>query len=334
MSKIRNILAREINPWVGQLLWTCAFLLLVVDCWMASDDFRNALGDILQAFVIAAVLILLVLCLSRVAQFASRPRASRRAAMILEHVEQALCLNLPLAPIILASAQSEYGVVRSRLLALHECLEKGEPLATALANAVPELRGRKLRAIIAAEQIGRLPQALRRMTGQTISGERQRGDLGGIYRLYAIFLLFLFASGVGGLITIAVIPKFESILHSFGLRMPWITMAFIAISQSYIPLILVGVGLFLFLLPHQSALRDYLVWPIPVIGPTERDHGLADMCGFVADALDAGQPMETALTQAALAQPNAVLRKRITTWSNAIVAGQSLPQGARKTLCR
>src|SRR5580658_10243154 len=57
---------------------------------------------------------------------------NRRASIVLTYVEEAIRLNMPLSPMMLAAAKSESGVVRRRLLSLHNRLERGEALAYAL----------------------------------------------------------------------------------------------------------------------------------------------------------------------------------------------------------
>jgi MSHA biogenesis protein MshG len=273
----------------------------------------------------------------------------RRASLVLGYVDQAVRLDLPLSPMMLAAAQSETGNTRRRLLQLHEELDRGGGLEDALHRAVPEIRPADLRAIGAALRLGRLPHMLRRLARPDQRTLGPASDITPFYRVYlVIFLLMALATG-GVMIPIAVLPKFEKLLHDFRQPPPWTTGWMIhLVHQSYgfvgVPVfILIGLlalaplGPYLAHLffptrqdpPFGGLVRDQLIWWTPVLHGDVRDRGLADLCDFIADSADAGRPLDQALRNAQQTQANAVMRWRVAQWADAIERGQSLHDAAR-----
>jgi type II secretory pathway component PulF len=70
------------------------------------------------------------------------------------------------------------------------------------------------------------------------------------------------------------------------------------------------------------------VGSIPIFGGFLRDRGMADLCDFLAVALDSGVPLDIALTESAAAQPNILLRHRAAAWAGEISRGQPLGRAA------
>jgi type IV pilus assembly protein PilC len=254
---------------------------------------------------------------------------NRRASIVLTYVEEAIRLNMPLSPMMLAAANSESGAVRRRLLSLHNRLERGEALAYALECSVPEISSSTAIAVGAADQIGRLPQFLRRLVRRLTPDEPFADGMTGFYRAYGVIMVLFILTVVCGGIFICVMPKFQAIFHDFHIQLPWLTQLFIEISRSYWPFLAVGALLVVMCIPLRGPLRDYLAWWLPVIGATERDHGMAELCDFLVDSLEAGQPMDAIVLRAAEAQSNAVLRHRVQDWGSRLVTGQPLAAAAR-----
>src|SRR5262249_6940233 len=89
----------------------------------------------------------------------------RRGANLLNYLEQAVRLNLPLPRIVRAIGESESGRFASDLETAREALEAGQSLATVL-EVVPDVPPRVIGLIAAAERAGRLPQVLSRLMQQ------------------------------------------------------------------------------------------------------------------------------------------------------------------------
>ena len=113
----------------------------------------------------------------------------RRTLLILSNLEKATQLNLPLQRMILAAAQSEKGVLQARLMALHEHLDRGEPLHQALVNAVPDMPYNVVRVIAAGERMGCLPHVLGGLIRSRTSRYGPFVQTAGPYRCYlAVFI--------------------------------------------------------------------------------------------------------------------------------------------------
>src|SRR5215213_9717495 len=97
--------------------------------------------------------ILGVLLLISVAMFFRGLRRSRAVAA-LNYVEQAVRLNLPLPPMLLAAERGETGRLRTKLRRLRERLENGYPLAAAMDRTLPGLPARTIGLVAAAERTG------------------------------------------------------------------------------------------------------------------------------------------------------------------------------------
>src|SRR4051812_44283032 len=73
----------------------------------------------------------------------------RRGAAVVYYLDQAIHLNLPLVPMLLAAAKSEGGVLAESLEGLAHALSGGATLGAALDLAVPDLSPRARGAIAA-----------------------------------------------------------------------------------------------------------------------------------------------------------------------------------------
>jgi type II secretory pathway component PulF len=260
----------------------------------------------------------------------------RRAAIVLGYLEQAARLNLPLESMILAAAHSERGEVRSILLNLHDELERGVVLDVALQATVAELSVNDILAISAAQNVHRLAHTLARLNGRG-----QENDFtvqhNGVYLAYPIVIVFGAA-----LMAIFALPKYRQIMREFHIEGPWTARALGAVSNAASDHLTAIAGIAALLLAIWAAifkggryfarladLRDWILNLMPVIRGLNRNRALADLCDFAADAIASDSPLDSALRQAALAQPDAVVRRRALLWAERISAGQTVPDAAR-----
>ena len=265
----------------------------------------------------------------------------RRAASILGYIEQAVRLNLPLPRLIGAIGDSERGRMARDLEVAKIRLEQGGSLVSVL-EALPQMPPRVLGLVAAAERTGRLPQVLAKLMEQ-----RRRAVSRGLgflpfYRTYPLVLGLVFI-GVASMLMIFVIPKFEQIFKDFGVQMPGVTVAMIdlcRIAWPWIPLLLavllvaliantissgwIGGGYGLVERP-VARLVSYIPW----VGRMQMQRALGDVLDCAADAIDAGRPIETSLTEAGQVCGNARLRQRVDTWAGQLAQGAPLPQAAR-----
>ena len=268
----------------------------------------------------------------------------QRGVLVLDYLEQAVRLNLPLSAMIRAACQSEQGGRRRRLRDLANALERGMSLGDALDRCVPELSPRTLSIIAAAERIGRLPVALKRLVRASTIHRRTRPPnhmLAMAYGLVVAIVLFLILGAVG----IFIVPQYQVIFADFDTTMPGLTVfvfdQFTRFSWIVLPFAILaalataGWSVRSMLHGHEQprssriALADAVLWYLPFAGAAQRDRGMADACELIAEAMRAGMPMHAAAEQASELWMNTVLKKRFASLSAALVHGAAL-RGAAK----
>lgn len=288
---------------------------------------------------VGALLLLLV-----IARSARRARRNR-GAMILNYLKQAVNLNLPIPPMLAAVQVGGSGALGERLRQVCEALEEGRSIGETLRTEVPEVPARMVDLISAGERIGRLPAVLERVT----TNERAATHaytygpiLGWNYGIVLILFLTLVLSGLGYFI----MPKYVVIFEDFDVPLPWQTvLTFDVLRQFSMPiLILVSVvvlsvaawGLQQSLHGIEGAdrpwrgLTDRLLWLTPVARTAVRDRGLGDACGLIAEALRAGDSLESAVYEAGELRTNAVLRGRLQWYGDELQAGRPLRDAAER----
>jgi type IV pilus assembly protein PilC len=229
-------------------------------------------------------------------------------------------------------------------------VEEGYPLWTAVEGALPEVSDRDVSVIAAAEHIGRLPQALRRLVRdqqRAVAAENDRSSADiGFLRTYPLVMIASIGSAVS-LFAIFVLPKYEQIMKDMGIKMPpitWMTVSVLSdagmpLALAIIILVLIASGRSLEQLIHSGArprrpffrrIRDYLAWMTPFLHGMERDKGLADAFDVIADGLSAGAPLNRAVAEATTLRVNDVLAGRLRQWwEQGLEAGLSASDAAR-----
>jgi type IV pilus assembly protein PilC len=263
----------------------------------------------------------------------------RRMLLILNRVDMAVRMGLPLPRTMLDAAQGETGIMRKRLLALHNHLDRGEPLDQALIYAVPEIPYSQVRAIAAGQQLGCLDHVLEAILRRRMDETNTASPSAGFYWAYPAILF-----GVISLLLVVVIPKYQSIFHDFRIPLPPVTRTLLEFSnesQVIWPLILLLVlfplgraisGLFpsfRAVSPFGGIVADQILWWTPFVGGFVSDRGMADLCDLLGAAVRMGHPLDESLREAATAQPNAVMRYRTAAWAQAVTEGQSMHEAAR-----
>ncbi|HEY7115092.1 MAG TPA: type II secretion system F family protein [Tepidisphaeraceae bacterium] len=272
----------------------------------------------------------------------------RRATVILSYLEQAARLNLPLARMLDAAQRSEPPKTARRLRRLRDLLEDGAPLEVALPVAVPEVSGRDVSVLSAAERLGRLPQALARVVGDRRDDADTAPMREPFARWYPLLMTLAFVFIVS-LLMVFVMPKFEEIFRDFGLRFPPATRMLVGISRGamgseFAPIVIALVlwsalgGAFRGVFggdgeggaePRRWAVIDHIVWWLPLVHGLQRDRGLGDACQTIADALRTGRSLPRAADEATRLRINAVLRGRLGRWREGMEAGERADDAAR-----
>jgi type IV pilus assembly protein PilC len=270
---------------------------------------------------------------------AQRTIRRRRMLLILGNIEKAVRLQLPLPRMILAAAEGEKGLMRRRLLALADELDRGEGIDQALINAVPEMPISLARMIAAGQRLGCLPHVLEEIVRRRYEDEPGYRPSAGFYWVYPLVLIVVIS-----FMMIAVIPKYEGIFRDFRLELPASTRALLRIANNaagfaalIVLIALIPLGrviasffpAFRAVSPFDGIFLDQILWWTPLMGGYVRDRGLAELCDILSAGVRAGHPITESLHEAAAVQESFVLRYRAGAWADAVARGQNLADGAR-----
>jgi type IV pilus assembly protein PilC len=294
-----------------------------------------------------AIMLSLMILLAAIAWTSAVAAGKRRRALnVLGYVEQAVQLNLPLPRIFAALAENDFTASNRygrQLIEARQALEAGAPLAIALSQ-FPQMPPRILDLIATAERIGRLPQVLSRVMHQRRTRLARISNVDPFYRTYACLVLAMLIA-VTAMLMIFVVPKYEQIFQDFGLKLPWILQMSIELSRLFGPwsavaLIIALIAMIVsvvaaparwtaFGLVERPAAR--VANRLPLIGRMRMHHALGEVLDFAADAIGAGQPIDTALLESSRITPNSRLRENVEQWVSAMRDGQSIADSARAT---
>lgn len=344
MIEYANSLSPDTRRWrpLSILSWFAS-----ATAWTAIGIFAMlVIGGLLAFFTLPPVGFtapLLAFTLVLVVASAARDIRRRRALTALNYLEQAVRLNLPLAPLLASARLGERTGVARRVLHLEELLSSGASVADAVDAALPELPGRVLRSVRSAERLGRLPEALARAS----ESERPREPHDPARMFYRSYPLILLAgvSLVVMLLMIFVMPKLQDIFKDFGLPVPWITRQLNSFAIMLGPVVtlisillvvtLAGRAMWDLFVPRHARigvrwLTDPIEWSLPVVGRAAMDRGMADVCWLLAGAVDSGLPIDRAIAEAERLDTNAMLSRRIARWRTEVESGASLADAARR----
>jgi type II secretory pathway component PulF len=220
-------------------------------------------------------------------------------------------------------------------------LQEGAPLAVVLAS-VPQIPGRVLALVAAAERAGRLPQVLSRLMKQRRAASVRRWDSIPFYRVYPL-ILGLVVIGVGAMLVICVAPKFEQIFKDFRTPLPEVTrlsLQFARDSGPWIALLAMLMLCWLILSTVASRWRgsafglvedplDWLVNRLPWIGKVRAYRALGDVLEFASDGVAEGRPLDATLLEASQITANSHVREQIENWVTQMSRGRTLADAAR-----
>ena len=340
------------NPRTGNLVTarrprSVAVSVMLEVVWMVLALVVVALMDLVVEAIIpmgrAAPLggLLLVVALAMLMRGIRR----KQGMLALNYVDHAVRQNLPLPAMLAAAEQAETGKIKQRLGRLRELIESGTPLSDALAHIFPGISARGIGLIGSGERLGRLPQALARVTREDQTPQ-PREPLNSIYLRWYPLAMLLTLTVVGGLLMIFVMPKYLDLFRDFHIPLPAITTHVMSAYQALmIPVaVVLAIVLVIFCgrmladivrIPGDtfqmwSWLTDRIAWVTPVWRGVIRHRCMGDVSQVMADALANGQPADIALAEASRACGNVVLRKRIVNWAANVTRGMDLSESARR----
>lgn len=268
----------------------------------------------------------------------------RYAASVLEHLDQTIRLDLPLVEAIRAASESQTGSLRKRFASLAVELEYGTGLAEALRRAIPEISTRALGILAAAERLGRLPAALRRLTCPgRVADQAARTEIR-FARTYGFTLLCLIVLVLGGTFFF-VLPKFWGIFEEFGAKLPRATMILYELHYEYgdwvaLLLFVLAVGALVNYIVKQlpwyprwlwwTDLLGWSVWWAPGLRQAMRDRALSDVFFTLHEATTAGAALHQATGEAAQLPIHPAVRSQVKHWAALLMDGHPIGASAEQ----
>ena len=252
--------------------------------------------------------------------------------------------------------EADAGELATHLTALTQAQIPLEGGLRALAEELPDGRVRRAVQRLATElDAGRdlesalqgsgLPESFR----VVVRGGLQRGDLGSTLARHAAvsqtlsqsrMLIWSALAGplVGGVLCLALlclllgwlVPRFAELYRGFGLQLPWLTRAILALGEWFNacgPALLLGglaalVGVWLFsrLAGGRESLARWLGW-VPLVGPLLRALGLVRLCDMLSLLVESRVPLPEALRLAGEASGDVTLKQESQRLAGELAAG-------------
>jgi type IV pilus assembly protein PilC len=314
------------------------------------DRLLEGFWSVLYATAIAALIValllamlfttgpLMIIIVGIACSVAGHYRRSRQR-VLLTLLRNAVQRQIPLERALEAIGR-EYGPrYQHRVQRLERLLAGGTPLADAL-RLVPRLVPTDCLPLLhAGARANRLGEALERIAQRDSRDEMLALWISG--RLYYLALVLLFGIGTWMFMAIKIVPAFARIFEEFGMRLPDLTRAAIAITKFTIdygafPLAIVCLLILLYLygLSRHAQLAR---WVLPGTGWITRRLDTAivlDTLGLVAEAR---LPLTDGLSSLAMAYPRGPMGRRLwrlwgdvaggREWSTALRARLGMPRG-------
>ena len=251
--------------------------------------------------------------------------------------------RLPLVPGLRAAAGSSRGKTRQIYHRIAHRLEKGLPLWESLRNGWRMCPGWLVSMVRQAETFGRLAGSLqaaqRRLTQELRSAATPRA----ISLIYPVFVILYVCFVTRGL-AYFVFPSFADIFRDEGMAdLTEGTLDFLVfVDWVDGPILLAVVVVLLVMLwsrlrarrPDRprigSWLGDLLKWHLPVYGWLERKSALAQVAEFLQLGLRSQAPADEVIQGAAELDVNLLYRRRLRKWHRLVVAGEPIPNAARR----
>ncbi|QNN22386.1 hypothetical protein HED60_08900 [Planctomycetales bacterium ZRK34] len=288
---------------------------------------------------LALLTILLIVIFSASTKLMTRRRRNR---VVVNYLEQAVRLNLPLTEMLDAAAESETGGVRRTLHRLRHELEAGRPLGEALADASPDIDQRTIGLITASQNTGHLAPTLRWLTAPDHDSSEHVTAQQQYTWLYPVVLTTIIAMGLVWL-SMLVFPKHQQLFDDYQIAMPAITQAMFDAStngtaKSIMLVLLAAIWIWstmVMFLPHRAKLRrwvglDVIVWFTPIVGTITRNRDWRDVMRMLGSATAAGLSLESALTESMQLHVNPVTRRKLLRWRDAMESGAEIDEAAQQ----
>lgn len=227
--------------------------------------------------------------------------------------------------------QTENKVLRTALLNTLSGVEKGETLANAMRQSGDAFPPLFISMIAAGESSGSLEGSIDRMGEQFEKNAKLKGMVKKAM-MYPI-VLSIVAVGVVVVLMMFVIPNFTSMFADLGTKLPFMTLAVMAFSNSLITYwfiylgVIVGIVVAYKMYVRTEAGRrnvDALKLKIPVFGTLVQKQACASFSRTLATLLQAGMPVIEAISICAGTMTNVLFKEALFKAMDGVSLGLSL----------
>ncbi|MEK7730583.1 MAG: type II secretion system F family protein [Planctomycetota bacterium] len=202
--------------------------------------------------------------------------------------------------------------LRSVLEAVAADIERGQPLGAAVERLAPQLPALYARVVRAGVETGQLAATLLNLSNHLRLVAETRRLIAEALTYPAVVLVLAF--GVLSMVIMFIVPQFAESFGGFGVRLPALTEATIALARVMpqlligLAIVVIGVTLSFFLLqatPGGRLARERLILTIPALGSLIRNSLRARFLRAMAFAVNSGIPLPEAvrLSAGATASP-------------------------------
>ena len=273
-----------------------------------------------------------------------RRRQWQAAHTVLNYLDIALRLKLPIPDVMYAATVDERSLARRRLLRVANAIGGGRPVAHALGKHLPELDARSAALIAHAEHAGDLRgtvhQVLDEQRAATGRWNTQEFIVWGYALTVGLVTLFIASFCVW-----KVTPKFAYIFEDFDAPLPGATIFFMNLSDFALPIVAAAVSILLLLIllcfllafiwrrrttdRYFDRLLNLVGW-LPLIRASLRDRAMADLFAALASSARLMLPLSTAVKDAAHIIRWGGQRKSVSRCASHLESGLEFDAAAKK----
>jgi type II secretory pathway component PulF len=242
-----------------------------------------------------------------------------------------LASGLPLSRAITLFARTAPGAWQSILPDVRRLVTEGRSLADALASVDASIPPLYLALIRAGEASGALATGVERAAVTAEADAEARSAL----RAALAYPILLFSTGAAASVLLigVVLPRFSQILEDLGRELPRSTEAVMFLASvaracilpaALIIAMLTTAWLALRRFPHGRFVIDGILLHIPLMGRVRGQAASARFCTALAELLERGTPLTSALTHAADASGNSVISSRVASARSRVIRGDGI----------
>lgn len=252
----------------------------------------------------------------------ARLRTSRQEALM-SLLAIAVERGVPLAPAVAALADQFRGRAQRRILGVAAQLDDGQPLSEALESPYRVLSRDALLMVRVGQVSGLLGPALRLIGGSRQDRVNAWSSIAS--RLAYLLVIMMFAETISGFLLYFIVPKFEAIFADFRVPLPSITISLIHASHLLVRyglltfvICMAQLGLFLFL---PFSFGGWMNYQVPIFDRLLARRHAALVLRALSVVIEANKPIGTGLYILAERYPAKWVRRRLARASTDVQMG-------------